>query len=304
MDRSPSIIVTATYFPPTALSCVVAGACLAATFASPLLLVGWASMLVNCAAIFLLLKHSVWTLSPRASRSASPRERAEFYLLWPGMDVAAFLTRSPPPTRNPYAFDWAAAVVKVVLAAVCFGMLLPYMQRGHSVAIGVAGMLCGVLLFHSGLFHLVALVWRRAGRAVKPIMNAPLAASSLAEFWGRRWNLAFRDAAALLIFRPTARRWSVATATLATFLASGLLHDAVISLPARGGYGLPTLYFLLQCAGLMIERTLFGSRLNRWKRLGRRALTAVVVIVPLPLLFHQPFAENVILPLLHLLNAQ
>jgi alginate O-acetyltransferase complex protein AlgI len=89
---------------------------------------------------------------------------------------------------------------------------------------------------------------------------------------------------------------------MATFLFSGLWHEAAISLTARGGYGLPTLYFLIQGLGMTIER--------RWQRRTTgaprpwfvRATTATIVVLPLPLLFHRPFAERVIIPLLHVLG--
>jgi D-alanyl-lipoteichoic acid acyltransferase DltB (MBOAT superfamily) len=134
-------------------------------------------------------------------------------------------------------------------------------------------------------------------------MNRPLAADSLVDFWSRRWNLAFRDAAALLIFRPLARRWGATIALAGTFLASGLFHEVVISLPARGGYGLPTIYFLIQFAGTIIQRH-FISRDNSHWHLPTRLTTALVILTPLPLLFHPPFCERVIIPFLHLLGVR
>src|SRR5439155_1724679 len=80
---------------------------------------------------------------------------------------------------------------------------------------------------------------------------------SLADFWGRRWNRSFTTLANDLIFAPLAHRIRPIGATAAVFLISGLVHDLVISIPARGGYGRATIYFLIQLAALLLERSRF-----------------------------------------------
>jgi alginate O-acetyltransferase complex protein AlgI len=78
-----------------------------------------------------------------------------------------------------------------------------------------------------------------------------------------------------------------------------VVHDLVVSVPARGGYGLPTLYFLIQFIGLLIERTtVLRQTFARHDFLGR-AFAIVFIVAPLPLLFHEPFVRNVILPFLN-----
>src|SRR5439155_22786219 len=130
------------------------------------------------------------------------------------------------------------------------------------------------------------------GVAVEPIMQHPLGATSLADFWGR-WNRGFRDLAFRLIFRPLHRRIGVVGATLATFLFSGLVHDLVISVPARGGYGLPTLYFLIQGIGVVFEKSSIGRKTHP---LILRALLYVILLAPLGLLFHSAFVYRVFVP--------
>lgn len=227
-----------------------------------------------------------------------PAERpplAAWFTSWPGMDARRFAERQG--AAHVPANDWIAATLKTVVAAVVLGGVLPRLPALDPLWLGLLGMGAFLLLFHSGFLHLVALVWRRRGTPVEPIMNAPLRAKTLSEFWGRRWNLAFRDFAHQHVFRPTVRPWGVAAATFAVFVFSGLIHDLVISFSAGGGYGLPTLYFLLQGVAVLGERTPLGSRL------ASRATTAAVILLPLPLLFHRPFGEVVVVPLLHLLGA-
>jgi alginate O-acetyltransferase complex protein AlgI len=85
---------------------------------------------------------------------------------------------------------------------------------------------------------------------------------------------------------------------------SGLLHEVVISLPVRAGFGLPTLYFALPHVGVAIERSRVG---RRWKlHQGFRGWLFVILFTAGPLywLFHPAFVRGVIVPFLTFLNQQ
>jgi alginate O-acetyltransferase complex protein AlgI len=155
-----------------------------------------------------------------------------------------------------------------------------------------------LLLLHFGLFEVLALVWQAQGVEASPLMRSPFLARSLGEFWGRRWNVAFHELTLDLVYRPLRARLGTGAATLIAFAASGLLHDLVISLPARGGWGLPTGYFLLQAAGVALERSAAGRRLDLDRPLLSRAFIAACAAAPAFLLFHPPFMERVVLPFL------
>ena len=168
-----------------------------------------------------------------------------------------------------------------------------FIPAAHPLFVGGAGMLGLVLMLHFGTFALLSVLWRTAGFDAQPLMNRPVSATSLADFWGRRWNTAFHMLAHRLAFRPLLGRVGLPGAVLGTFFLSGLIHDLIISLPARGGYGLPTAYFGIQGLGVLMER-----------RAGRgRLLTVLFTLAPLFLLFHPPFITRVILPFLAAIRA-
>src|SRR5439155_16944520 len=127
---------------------------------------------------------------------------------------------------------------------------------------GWLGMVGLIFLLHFGAFQLLSLGWRTAGVDAAPVMRNPLRSHSLAEFWGRRWNTAFHDLAARFTFRPLLPRVGIAGATLVVFFVSGLIHELVISIPAHGGYGLPTGYFMVQGLGVAGERKQVGRRIG------------------------------------------
>ncbi len=221
-----------------------------------------------------------------------------WFFAWPGLNAREFFSPAPAQADRVRFSDWVAAVAKTVIGLVLLTVIAPRVVP-YQAFVGVWLAMVGiVMLLHFGTFHLLALVWRRAGRNVRPIMCQPLLATSVAEFWTHRWNLAFRDFANVFVMRPLARRWNGTVAMWGCFAFSGLVHELAISVPARAGYGLPTAYFLLQAAGVSVERTAWGKRIGL--RDGWRGwIFACLWIAPAALfLFHPPFVYRVILPLI------
>ena len=217
---------------------------------------------------------------------------AGYLFAWPGMDFRAWRTR--PHDHGYAALPW-------ILGNMLLGATLLWVVARHftnPLAAGWAGMTGLIFLVHFGVLNLAAVFWRRVGMNVKPIMKNPAGALSLADFWGKRWNLAFRDIAHAFVFLPVARRRGHKAALWASFAVSGLAHELVISVPAGTGYGLPTAYFLLQAVGIILEKQIRpGTAPRRW--LFTHAFTAL----PAFFLFHPPFVERVMLPFFQLIGA-
>lgn len=134
-------------------------------------------------------------------------------------------------------------------------------------------------------------------------MDRPLASVSLSEFWGRRWNTAFRDLTHRFVFRPLLPKTGAVVALSVGFVFSGLVHDLVISLPARGGYGTPTLFFVIQGAGVLWERSRIGRRWGLGGGWRGWLFTCLVLLVPVKLLFHDDCVQRVIIPFMRVLGA-
>jgi hypothetical protein len=261
----------------------------------------WAFMWVLALAIYAALKWASWWRSSMRA-SAPPLRSAEYLLTWPGMDADSFLnvTRRVP---QPQTKEWIWAFGKTIFGALLLWIVARRVPAAQPLLRGWVGLLGMVLLAHFGTFHILALIWQARGVDAVPIMNAPLRSTSLTEFWGKRWNLGFRQLGHDLIFQPLHGRIGAGTSSFLVFAASGLIHDFVISFPARGDYGWPTAYFLLQGAGVALERSRFG----KWLRLrhGRRGwiYTATFTAVPAFWLFHPPFLRNVVLPFMNVIHA-
>jgi alginate O-acetyltransferase complex protein AlgI len=258
-----------------------------------------------------------------------------YFMAWPGMDPVAFFLRA-----RALPIPWKRLVLPFARiaggAALVWGVV-PHID--HPLPAGWVGMIGLVLMFHFGVFDLLGALWRMRGVTAPPLMNAPIRATGLANFWGKRWNTAFHQLSHRYVFKPVRRQLGATGAMLTTFLASGVVHDLVISVPAGAGYGLPTAYFLIQGLGVLIEKSWLGPvakhsnvlrnvgmfsqaepsviprhdggfsgethRTNgrsSWRDVGRRAFAWVVVVAPLPLLFHQAFVLRVILPFLEVIR--
>lgn len=255
----------------------------------------WQRMWLFALAIYAGCKWLTWRLARRDPQPFTWRDAA-YLFAWPGMDARAFLTR--PATVPPALGYWLFAAGKVALgiALVCISALL--VDRASWFTAGWLGMFGVGLILHFGLFDLLSLYWRSRGAEARPLMDWPVLAESINQYWGRRWNTAFRDLAHQFVFRPAAARFGARWALGLVFLVSGIVHDLVISLPAGAGYGGPTLFFAIQAGGALVEHSPHGKRLGLGQGLAGWAFTMLLVLAPLPLLFHRPFVTQVVLPML------
>lgn len=232
-------------------------------------------MLAIITVLFLLMKVIVLAMS----QLRLPPARVVAFFFWPGMRVATFATTTERRRRiSPEAGVTFCAGGALFLFA---RWLAP---RSIIAAVFIALPALSLML-HFGIFGLLTSFWRWRGIPAEDLFRAPWRSRSLAEFWSRRWNVAFSDMIAVTVQRPMGKRFGRRAAIIASFFASALLHELAISVPAGGGYGLPSTYFLLH--GVLVTRDIRG-----------RALTLAAVIVPLPLVFHPWFVRAIIEPLL------
>jgi hypothetical protein len=261
----------------------------------------WVLMWTLALLIFAGCKWLTWWEEGRWMKTTPARGWA-YLLAWPGMNVREFLGRTIAHTQPSWS-EWVFASAKTCVGAIMVWGLVRRIPAGHELWAGWTGLVGLVFLLHFGLFHLLALFWQRAGVNALPIMCAPVLAKSVAEFWNRRWNVAFNQLVHRFVFRPLASRANLWVACLAAFLVSGVIHDLVISVPAGRGYGLPTAYFLVQGCAVLFEHSRIGRHMGLRGGWRGWVFTMIVTAGPAFWLFHPPFIKNVILPMLTAIGA-
>ena len=127
----------------------------------------------------------------------------------------------------------------------------------------------------ASLVHAVAAL---AGFKLPTLHHAPLFSRSLAEFWGRRWNLCVHRMLHQHCFQPLARHRGPLYGAVAAFAASSLLHFWLF-LPGLGFN--PALsaasFFLVQGAFVLAERKL---QAHHWPTAARRLWTLACLMAP------------------------
>ncbi|HET6955835.1 MAG TPA: MBOAT family protein, partial [Vicinamibacterales bacterium] len=193
----------------------------------------WAQMWTMALAIYIGCKWLTWQRTP--VRNVPVWKRLAYLLAWPGMDAATFLEQKPISSGSHcHSAEWIAAMAKLMVGVALLFGVARMIPPQHAYGVGWIGMIGIVFMLHFGTFHLLSCAWRSVGIQARPLMNRPLASTSLGEFWGRRWNVAFRDLTHRFLFRPCASWFGPRWGTLAGFLFSGAIHEFVISVPARG----------------------------------------------------------------------
>lgn len=261
----------------------------------------WVAMWALSFGLFGTAKLLTLLREPRAFRRGFRWRTLAYCGLTTTMTPAEVFDRVAVPPPDSLLRDMARAALNVCAGVVLVWGVVPHIE--NSMLRGWTGMIGLILCLHFGALAIVTGVWNLRGFAVTPLMRRPFRAVSLADLWDRRWNTAFGALARNLVFRPLQRRLGVRAAYMGVFLVSGLVHELVISVPARAGYGLPTLYFALQAAGILFCRTRFASALGLQRGAGGRAVAWLIALPAVVILFHPSFIRTVILPFLQTIQA-
>ncbi|XP_038899806.1 probable long-chain-alcohol O-fatty-acyltransferase 5 [Benincasa hispida] len=109
---------------------------------------------------------------------------------------------------------------------------------------------------------------------LEPSSNEPYLATSLQDFWGRRWNLLVSNTLRYGIYRPVraavegvvGKRLAAGTGVMAVFVASGVMHEQLVYYITRE---VPTWevtwFFVLQGVSVVVESEL-KAVVGRWWR--------------------------------------
>jgi alginate O-acetyltransferase complex protein AlgI len=253
-------------------------------------------------AIYAGCKWLTWRRTP--AQSAQWWQHAGYLFAWPGLNAEAFLGSGRLPEKDqPSVWEWCLAIVRLFVGIVLFAVVAGRISAGHEIVAGWVGMIGLILMLHFGSFHLLSCAWRSIGVDAQPLMKRPLTSTSLNEFWSRKWNSAFRDFTHRFLFRPLTKWCGPRWAILVGFIFSGVIHDVVISVPARGGYGGPTIFFGFQAVGLFVERSRAGRAVGLSHGWRGWLFAIIMLILPAYGLFHPPFVRTIILPFMRVLHA-
>jgi hypothetical protein len=225
-----------------------------------------------------------------------------FSLGWVGMRPEVFQRRGTQGKEEAkdYILFGVSSFVTGLMIIMIIRFAEPYINFSipftfYSTALLI--LLAFSLILHFGLLSISTGFWRIIGFPTKQLFKSPASSLSLEEFWGKRWNVAFSEMTAIVIFKPIASASSKNVGLLAAFVFSGILHELAISVPVDRGYGLPTLYFIIQGIAILIE-----SHLNKISAFLKQTLVAKLwtvfwLVAPLLILFHNEFLRKVIFPI-------
>jgi hypothetical protein len=123
--------------------------------------------------------------------------------------------------------------------------------------------------------------YRGLGLKLPRVNDYPIVSTTLAEFWGRRWNRAVSGWLNDNLFFPLARRRKPELGILAAFAGSTALHFWFAWVPLDLGAGLMMAgYFVVHAAAMLLERSLGVSL---WPPALRRSWSWAWVVLPSPL---------------------
>ncbi|KAJ4836659.1 hypothetical protein Tsubulata_041990 [Turnera subulata] len=223
------------------------------------------------------------------------------------------IQKNPPPKPNPRppANNKNEYGAHQKLSYVIKGLIVALMVRVYDykdeIPLGVILVLYAFHVYFMLEIILAVAAWVARtvlGVELEPQFNEPYLATSLQDFWGKRWNLMVTRILRPTVYEPTLhaitmvtgnREWAPLPAVFATFVASAVMHELIFYYICRAPPTWEiTWFFLLHGACLTAEIALKKASKGRWQlpRVLSRALTVVFVMVTALWLFFPKFVKG------------
>ena len=192
------------------------------------------------------------------------------------------IRRAPVGEGLAWRSFWVV-LLNVFIISSAFWMLLD-MQHPSSAGLSLLRLTAGAAILYAGgtlVFEFGRLCCLLAGYSLPLMHRTPIAARSVREFWGRRWNIITGAWFRAFIFWPLARRRFAGAGVLCCFVVSGALH----AWPMFVGLGivaaLSTLTFFIIQGGVVLAES--RLRIHTWPVSTARAWTLGILLASSPL---------------------
>jgi len=269
---------------------------LLAMFASGNSMLPWQRLVVSTAGLLYALKSALLFKLPCKELSEYSKIGLLLFMsVWPGFDLDAFAAKcerseTDSAAENEVARQFVRGYTRFGAGLILSLVVAFYAADVPKVFLGYLGIAALLLIIHFGYAEMLAAVLRLSGWAVTPLFKDPFASTSLNDFWSHRWNLAFVEMDRRLFVPVLRTRLTKVQTFFAVFVVSGVLHELAVSFSCGSGWGGPLLYFIVQAAGVLIERKV------KPRALVGKVWTYTWLFLPLPLLFQHAFRGVFIVP--------
>lgn len=193
--------------------------------------------------------------------------------------------------------------IEIVILSLLMGVLHDYRERLIQHGIVLVLLYCVVVFLLVDILFAFSNVGVLLGLEIEPPSDEPYLATSLQDFWGRRWNLTVTNILRHTVYKPVwagtvgvlGRQWAQVVGVSSTFLVSGLMHELLLFYMTRVS---PTWemtgFFVLHGAGVAVEKRVERALPGRWRLhwAVSRPLTVGFVVATSFWLFFPPLMRN------------
>jgi hypothetical protein len=170
----------------------------------------------------------------------------------------------------------ATGLLQIGTLGAAFVLLPGLAIRGTVITVVSTELLLYLAL--AGMTNVVASLLDLRGVPYRRPFDSPLLARSVAEFWGRRWNSWARHIFHRFVFLPMGGRRRPWLGTMSAFVASGLLHEALVAAATLQAGGWMLAFFTLQGLAVITSSAVPGRRMARRAPVVSWALTITFLL--------------------------